>query len=464
MQGAQCSSMMSFVLLGSSSLTGSTASPKGSGFVTFPEEARMKVQVESVSSIEKRLSIEVDAQVVNRELTTAYATLAQQVKLPGFRPGKVPRRILEQKFKTEVEADVVRKVQAQATVDAIKSHDVKAVGEPHYSGGKLVPNATYAFTARLEVKPDVVAKEFKGLTLKKLDTSIDDAKVTEQIDRLRSSRSTLEPVTGRDVAKTGDMAVIDFDATKGGAAFPGNTGRNVTVEIAPGELVEGNLPPLDGMKLGSQKTFDYAFPADYRVDEVKGQTASFTVTLKELKERKLPPLDDEFAKTQGADTAAALKAKVKEDLERGAKNRAETEAREELLKALIAKNPFECPNSMIERGIDYMLDGALGSLMRSGVDPRMLNLDWGKLRGDMRPRAEVEVRGSLLLEALGKSENLTATDADVEAKYEEIAKETGMPAAQVKTRYAAPDAQESLKVRIVEEKAIALVRQHANWS
>jgi trigger factor len=448
----------------SSSLTGSTASLKGSGLVTFPEEARMKVQVETVSSIEKRLSIEVDAQVVNRELTTAYATLAQQVKLPGFRPGKVPRRILEQKFKNEVEADVVRKVQAQATVDAIKSHDVKAVGEPHYSGGKLAPNAAYAFTARLEVKPDLTVKEFKGLVLKKLDTAIDDAKVTEQIDRLRSSRSTLEPVTGRDAAKTGDMAVIDFDATKGGEAFPGNTGRNVTVEVAPGELVEGNLPQLDGMKLNESKTFDYAFPADYRVAEVKGQTASFTVTLKELKERKLPELNDEFAKSQGVDTVAALKEKVKADLERGAKNRAETEAREDLLKALIAKNPFECPASMIERGIDYMLDGALGSLMRSGVDPRMLNLDWGKLREDMRPRAEVEVRGSLLLEALGKAENLSAADAELEAKYEEISKETGMPAAQVKQRYATPEAQESLKVRVMEEKAMALVRQHATWS
>lgn len=424
----------------------------------------MKVQVESVSSIEKRLSIEVDAQVVNRELTQAYATLAQQVKIPGFRPGRVPRRILEQKYKNEVEADVVRRVQAQATVDAIKANDVKAVGEPHYAGGKLVPNATYAFTARFEVKPELTVKEFKGLSLKKLDATIDDAKVTEQIDRLRESRSTLETVAGRDVAKLGDMAVIDFDATKGGEAFPGNTGRNVTVEVAAGELVEGNLPQLDGMKVGEQKTFDYAFPADYRVAEVKGQTASFTATLKELKERKLPELNDEFAKSQGSDTVDALKAKVKADLERGAKNRVETEAREELLKALIEKNPFECPASMIDRGVDFMLDGALQSLMRSGVDPRMLNLDWGKLRSEMRPRAEVEVRGSMLLEALGKTENLTAGEAELEAKYEEISKETGMPAAQVKARYVAPDAQDSLKTRIIEEKAMALVRQHATWS
>jgi trigger factor len=453
------------VFAATSSLTGFTRSPKGPGFAFSPEEARMKVQVESVSSIEKRLSIEVDAQVVNRELTQAYATLAHQVKIPGFRPGKVPRRILEQKYKNEVEADVVRRVQAQATVDAIKANDVKVVGEPHYSGGKLVPNATYAFTARFEVKPELTVKEFKSLSLTKHDATIDDAKVTEQINRLLEARSTIEAVVGRDVAKLGDKAVIDFDATKGaGETFPGSSGRNVSIDVNAGELVEGNLPQLEGMKVGEQKTFDYAFPADYRVAEVKGQTASFTATLKELKERKLPELNDEFAKSQGSDSVDALKAKVKSDLERGAKSRVETEAREELLKALIDKNPFECPASMIDRGVDFMLDGALQSLMRSGVDPRMLNLDWGSLRSEMRPRAEVEVRGSLLLEALGKTESVVAEEADFEAKYEEIAKEVGLPAAQVKARYAAPDAQQNLKTRIIEEKVMALVRQHATWS
>jgi trigger factor len=423
----------------------------------------MKVQVESVSSIEKRLSIEVEAQVVDRELAQAYATLAQQVKLPGFRPGKVPRRILEQRFRAEVEADVVKRVQAQATVDAIKSHDVKAVGEPHYAGGPLRPNTNYAFTARLEVKPEVAVKEFKGLELKRFDATVQEAQVTEQVDRMRQSRATAEAVTGRDTAKLGDLAVIDFDAVKAGAAFPGNTGRSVTVEVAPGELVEGNLPQLEHLKLGEPKTFDYTFPADYRVDEVKGQTASFTVTIKELKERRLPELNDEFAKTQGNETVDGLRAKVRADLERAAQNRNEVEAREDVLKALIAKNPFDCPPSMIERGIDYMLDGALGSLVRSGVDPRMLNLDWSRLRADMRPRAEVEVRGSLLLEALGKAEGLVATEQDVEAKFEQIAKEAGAPMAQVRSRYANPDALSSLQAKIVEEKAIALVRANASF-
>ncbi len=424
----------------------------------------MKVQVESVSSIEKRLSIEVEAQVVDRELSQAYAALSQQVKVPGFRPGKVPRRILEQKYRTEIEADVVRRVQARATVDAIKEHDVKAVSEPQYLGGKILANTAYTFTARLEVKPEVNVKEFKGLALKKLDSSIDDAKVDEQLTRLREGRATTEPVSGRDVAKIGDLAVIDFDALKGGQPFPGNTGRNVSVEVEPGELIEGKLPQLEGQKLGEARTFDYAFPAAYRVEEVKGQTASFTATLKELKERKLPELNDDFAKSQGVDTVDALKAKIRADLERAIKSRLETDARENVLKALIEKNPFECPPSMIQRGIDSMLDGALGSLMRSGVDPRTLNLDWNKLREDMRPRAEVEVRGALILEALGRAEQLSVSDEDVEKKLAELAASAGVPVAQAKKSYAGAEALSSLKSRIIEDKALELVKQHATWS
>jgi len=258
--------------------------------------------------------------------------------------------------------------------------------------------------------------------------------------------------------------VIDFDALKGGQPFPGNTGRNVSVEVEPGELIEGKLPQLEGQKLGEARTFDYAFPADYRVEEVKGQTASFTATLKELKERKLPELNDDFAKSQGVDTVDALKAKIRADLERAIKSRLETDARENVLKALIEKNPFECPPSMIQRGIDSMLDGALGSLMRSGVDPRMLNLDWNKLREDMRPRAEVEVRGALILEALGKAEQLSVSDEDVEKKLAELAASAGVPVAQAKKSYAGAEALSSLKSRIIEDKALELVKQHATWS
>ncbi len=426
----------------------------------------MKVQVETVSPIEKRLSIEVEPTIVEKELSAAYAALSKQVKIPGFRPGKVPRRILEQKFRTDVEADVVRRVQLQAFIDAVREHKVQAVGEPHMSGGKLAAASPYAFTARVEVKPDLVTKDYQGLVIKRFDTAITDAQVEEQLQKLRDSRTRLEPLEpleGRDVAQEGDLARIDFDATLGGHPFPGSSGRDVTIEVRPGELVQGNLPQLAGVKVNDKKEFDYTFPADYRTEEVKGKTARFTVILKGLQQKKTPELNDAFAESLGVGTLADLKAKIRKDLERAQKNRVATDEREEIFKKLIEKNPFDVPQSLVERGVDMMLEAAFGSMARSGVDPRMLNVDWSRLRGDLRPRAEVEVRGQLLLEALSRQEKLEATDEDVERKLEALAEETGQPLSTVRKHYKGDEAKESLKHRIIEDKALDLLKASAKF-
>ncbi|MEW5741765.1 MAG: trigger factor [Myxococcota bacterium] len=423
----------------------------------------MKVQVENVSSIEKRLSIEVDPSFVEKELAQAYAQLSHQVKLPGFRPGKVPRRILEQKFKNEVEADVIKRVQLRAYIDAVKEHNVPAVGDPHLSGGKLEAQKPFTFTARVEVKPHLTPKDYKGLTLKKISSEVPEEKVEEQLTRLRESRATVEKLEGRDVAQSGDLAVIDFDATQGGQPFPGNQGRDVTVEIAPGELIQGNLPQLEGMKVGDKKSFDYAFPADYRVEEVKGKTARFEVTLKELRGKKVPAADDAFAKDVGQESLAALKARIRGDLERAAKRTAAADERTDVFQKLIEKNDFEVPQALVERGIDIMLDGAFGQMQRQGFDLRNLNLDWGKLRDELRPRSLVEVRGQLLLEAITTEEKLDVTDADLDAELELISQETGMPVAAVKAQFKSPQQKDTLKGRVLERKAIELIKSHAKY-
>lgn len=421
----------------------------------------MKVQVEDVSAIEKRLSIEVEPALVERELSAAYANLSRQVKVPGFRPGKIPRRILEQKFRSEVEADVVKRVQLLGFIDALKETNVAAVGDPSFSGGKLELQKPYAYSARVEVKPVVAAKDYKGLELPKLDDAVPEERVTEQLERMRNQRTEVVTVSGRDTVQKGDLVVIDFDATKGGQPFPGSNGRDVTVEVADGQLIEGNLPELEGAKVGEKRELDYTFPADYRVEEVKGQAAHFVCTIKELKEKKVPALDDAFAKTMGEETADALKARVRRDLERAAKNRAEVDARDGLFKALSEKNPIDVPQAMVNRGIDFMLENALGGLMRSGMDPNMLQLDWGKLREELRPKAALEVRGQLLLEAIAKEEKIEASDADVEARLESLAAENGVLPAMMQQQYKTAEAKEALKNRVKEEKVIAFLREHA---
>ncbi|MFL5349535.1 MAG: trigger factor [Hyalangium sp.] len=424
----------------------------------------MKVQVEELSPVEKKLSIEVDSVRVADELTRAYTAIGKQVRLPGFRQGKVPRRILEQRFRQQVEDDVIQRVVQSAYVEAVTQHNVEPVSQPQVTNSGLKPGAPFTFEARVEVKPKVEAKDYKELPLKKTETAVTDDQVNEQLEKMRQSASRLEPVTDRDVARSGDFATVDYEATIDGKPFTGDKAEGVTAEITPGELVESNIAALEGVKVGDTKEIDYAFPQDYRVEEVKGKTAHFKLHLKGLKTKIVPELNDDFAKEAGAENAEDLRKKVRANLEATQKSKAETEEREALIKALVERNPFEVPKAMVERAIDSMLEGALRQMQRSGLDVRNLGLDFMRLRDEMRERAVQEVKGTLLFEAIAEKEAIQAGDADIDKKIEELAAESGQPVANIRKYFTRPDDRLGLSLRLREEKTIEFLKAQAKYS
>ena len=426
----------------------------------------MKVQVEELSPIEKKLSIEVDSARVSQELNRAYSQLGQQVKLPGFRQGKVPRRILEQRFRAQVENDVVQRVVQSAYLEAIREHKVEVVSQPQVTPKELKADQPFSFEARVEVKPKVEAKDYQGLTLPKAEATVTDAEVDQQLQNMRESGSRLEPVEGRDVAQSGDFASIDFEATIDGGPFPGSKAEGITVEIAPGELVESNIAALEGVKVGTSKEIDYTFPAEYRVEEVRGKTAHFRLDLKGLKKKVVPELNDDFARDagMGVQTLAELKEKLKADLQKAQENKLQTEQREALIKALVERNPFEVPQAMVERALDSMLEGALRQMARSGFDPRRLNLDFMSIREEMRERATQEVKGTLLFEAVALKEGIQASDEDIEKKIGELATESGQPESAVRKFFKDPEERFGLGLRLREEKTVEFLKAQAKYS
>ena len=427
----------------------------------------MKVQVEELSPIEKKLSIEVDNARVADELTRAYSALGRQVKVPGFRPGKIPRRILEQRYRASVEDDVIQRVVQQAYLDAIREHKVEPVSQPTVSNARaLKANEPFTFEARVEVKPQVQAKDYRELPLPKSDVVVDDAAVEQQLTNMRESLARLEPVEGgREVGAPGDFATIDYEAKLEGKEFPGSKAEGVTVEIAPGELVQSNIAALEGVKIGESKELDYTFPADYQVEEVRGKAAQFRIVLKELKRKVTPELDDAFARETGqAETLEALRAKLRSDLERAQKNQKQAEEREAILKALVERNGFEVPKAMVERALDSMLEGALRSMARSGFDPRRLNLDFMKVREEMRERAVQEVKGSLILESIAGQESIAASDEDIEKKIADLAQESGQPVASVKQYFKSPDERRGLGLQLREQKTLEFLRGTAKYA
>ena len=425
----------------------------------------MKVQVEEVSPIERNLHIEVEPERVEEELARAYVALGRQVKIAGFRPGKVPRRILEQRFREQVEDDVVRRVVERAYLTAINENKVEAVSSPQVTPTQLKSGVPFTFQARVEVKPKLEPKDYQGIELKREDSAVGDEKVTERIEQMRSRMASLVPVEGRDVAEKGDYVLADYVGSADGTELPGGQQANFTVQVAPGELYEGNIAALEGAKVGEVREVDYTYPAEYEDANLKGKTAHFKITVKALKRQVTPELDDAFAKEiGGGDTMEAMRAKVRADLEAGAKVQTEQGERDALIKSLVEKNPFDVPRAMVDRAVEFMLDGALRNIARGGMDPRQLGLDFNRLRDELRPRGETEVRGSLILEAIALKENILPAPADVEARIETLAAESGPQAAQVRQHFGNPEERRGLSLRLREEKTIEFLKAHAKYS
>jgi trigger factor len=425
----------------------------------------MKIQVESVSPVERKVSIEVDPDRVAKELEKAYVGLGRRVKLRGFRPGKAPRKVLERQFRSEVEAEVVEKIVQQTFAEAVREQAIDIVAPPHVSVSEGVAEGRpLRYTARVEVKPKVEPKDYRGLEVTRRPPEVTDAMVADELTKIQDSMARLVAAEGRFDAQEGDWAVIDHEGTIDGKPFEGSRAEGVTVRVAPGAISEGNLAVLAGKRIGETVELDEPFAADHRSPELRGKVAHMKVTLKAIKVREVPPLDDALAKEvgiEGVETLDALRARIRSDLEKREKRRAEAELKDGLVKAALAKNEFEVPPALVERAIDAMLEGAAERFARSGIDIRKLELDYARMRADLREQALVQVRGALLLEAIADAEKIEVTDEDLQAEAARIADEIGAPLAKVQQQMRGKEAREALKNRVREDKALALMTSAA---
>jgi len=424
----------------------------------------MKIQVEKLSPVEKKVMIEIDPERVAKEIDRAYASLGRRVKLRGFRPGKAPRAVLERNFKEQVENEVVDRLVNESFQEAVREQDIDAVAPPHVQVAEpgLGAGRPFSYSARVEVKPVIEPKDYRGLEVTRKPAEVTDAMVEAEIARLRESFSQLVPVEGRFDAQKGDWAVIDYDGTMAGKPFEGGKAEGAVVQVKDGNFFAGELAALEGRKLGEAFELDQVFPADFHDESLRNRPVHFQVTLKALKEKKVPALDDAFAKEvgiEGIETVAALAARIRSDLEKREKRRADQELHDLLVKAALAKNDFEVPPVMVERAIDVMMEATEKRFARQGVDLRQMGLDMARIRADLREHALLQVKGALLLEAIAEAEKIEVTGDDEKAEIAKRAEEMRVPVAKLQVK---GEARASLRQRIREDKAVALLASHAN--
>jgi trigger factor len=421
----------------------------------------MNVKVEAVSSIKKKLVFEVAPEDVEREITRAYRKIGKTAKVNGFRAGKVPQTVLEKYYGAQMEQEVLGRLINDTYFMALQEHDIPAVGEPSIvDSSGVVKGEAFTYEAEVEIKPEVTASDYTGLSLEKEKFVSDPKVLAERLEEMRTSRAQLE-VSSRKEARQGDTVIIDFEGFIGEEAFAGGKGEDYQLELGSGSFIPGFEDQAVGMQRDEARDIEVAFPDDYGQPELAGKPALFKVVLKEIKQKVIPELDDEFARGFGVDSLAELKQQMQESYETQEKNRIENDLREQLVAQLIERNPLEVPEAMIAKQLDYMYDNICNRLQSQGMSPEMLGITPENFRDNYRRQAIDQIAGNLILEAISEQEKISAGEDEIDAKLEEIAGMANAPLETVRKYYAGPEARSGLLAQIAEEKVLAFLLDSA---
>jgi trigger factor len=390
----------------------------------------MKTEFADVNETRKNMRVEIPSTVVDAEIERIARDYSKKARIPGFRPGKAPARVIKHRFKDQILNDVAQDLIPRAVDDALRERGVEAVDTPDVRDVNIEEGRPLTFTASFDTVPAFDPGDLSTISLRRAKVGIDDEAVSGALQRLRDRGARYEPVEGRGVDH-GDTVVLDLDRTES----TGKPDRHTDVSIEMG--AKANPPGFDeqllGLELGATKTFSIHYPQDYPVGELANTDVGYTVTVKSLKRRVLPELDDEFAKDLGEfDTLDALRVRVREDLEHEARHAAERDVRSELMKQLATRLPFEVPASLVAREVDRRLEEFARRLIDQNIDPRQAGIDWNAFRESQREVAREAVAAALVLDEVTRREQLEVSDEEVEEEVGRYAERTGRTPAAVR--------------------------------
>jgi trigger factor len=417
----------------------------------------MKVDVEDVTTVKKVLHVEIPEGEVTRELDKAYRTLKKNIKVKGFRPGKVPLSILERRFKKDMHAEVSGQLIQNSYVEALRETGLAPLGEPTIDPPDLEKGKPYHYSATMEVRPPIQDLNVSGLKLKKKVHRVTDEEVEAQLKILQKNQAQLRSIEEERPVENGDFVLIDYEGFKDGEPFaPASKTENFHFEVGSGRILKDFDEQVVGMRPNTTKEFQVHFPADYYSKDLAGLDVAFKVTLKEIKEEILPEIDDEFAKDLGEhETLAALKQTIIKELERRYETQSERELRRDVIDMLIEQGEFELPEVLVKHELSALVEEAHNALSYRGLSLADTGRTDESLSKEYYPRAERRVREYLLLQKVVEQEGITVTDEILEQAYKEMAEVINQPVDTIKQFHSnSQEAYEVFRQRSLEEQAI----------
>jgi trigger factor len=420
----------------------------------------MKTQVDAVSGVERKITVEIPAEEVSRRVEQEFAELRKMVPLKGFRKGKAPMEMVKRLFRDSVEGELAERLVRESLADVVRERDLRVLSMPSVDHGKVKEGQDFVFSATVEVVPEVEPGNYKGIPVVREKVAVTDGDVAAAIERLRESFARFHPVEGRGAAAS-DLVEFAFAATAGGETVD----RNDSVAV----VLSGGVPfgaefesRMLGVAPGDNRAFEVSYPADHPDPKYAGKTVAFEVRVSGVREKRLPEADEEFARNFGDVTGLDdLRGKMRDRLAAEAEERSRRRAEEEIRNALVERNSFEVPATLVSRQTAAMMQDTFQRLAAQGVDLKKVNMDFDKMSGRLAPNAERMVRVSLLLDAIAKKEGIDVAFSEIDAEMKAVADAGGLEYEKVREMYSSEERMDALRDRLLERKVMAFLLENA---
>jgi len=407
-----------------------------------------RTTVHDETAVRKRIDVEIPADEVQRELDRGFERVRQQAHIRGFRPGRAPRNVVEQTYGEQIRREVIAHLVEHSFHHAVEDHALAVVGSPEIDAGELSPGEPLRYTVLVDVRPEITLGDTAGIPVERPEPVVSDEDVERAVGAMRERAAELRPIADRAVVEAGDVVTVDLTSELGADR---QTRQGVLLEAGSGTFPLALERQLVGQRLGARLTLEVPYPADYGNASLAGKTVAFEVAVNELHTKELPALDDEFARDHGyGETLADLRARVRVDLEQQAAGHADAQVRDTVLGALLERHGFEVPASLVVRRSDTIL-ASLGVRLPDGPAAEQTLT---RLREQVRPQAEREVRADLLLDALATQNAIEVTDADLDAEIVAMAARERQAPERLRAFYDRAEAREALRARMRRVRAL----------
>ena len=420
----------------------------------------MKIELADLSPVKKSLAIEADPEEVSAETESVLRRYASQVRLPGFRQGKAPADMVRKRFAKEIEDDVKERLITRLWREATREKDLAPLGEPvldeltHEAGGP------FRFKTTFEVLPRFEPKDYRGVEARQGASVVEEAEVDEALESIRQSHARYIVDAAR-AAQAGDVLVADFEEEAPGED-PKKRERAV-IEVGGASNPEPFNAKIVGVQAGAALDFHVDYPNDHPAPALAGKRVRYGLAVHEVKRKELPPLDDEMAKDVGEfESLAALRARLRTDLEARKEAAARSAVRQSILDKVLLANPIPLPDVLVEEEIQHRLEDVVRDLMYHGVDPRQVELDWKELRDKNEEPARKIVHARLVLDAVARAEGVAVASGEVDGRIRREAERVGENPDALRARLTKSGGLQALEIQMVREKSLDLITSVAN--